>query len=412
MFAIRRGIRHRRLLAALSLVALRSAVLPSLGRRSGASLDRALDRRVPAASPAPRTRSSYLGLAGFALFAIWVVVVSILMLRTRARARRVAPAFSRSRQRRSDRAARAPERGTVRAARRPRTRHARSMPQPRPRRTPRPTQRGNGGPSSSTISMSIARCVLRAHHPERPDGQVVDLARLGIDGHALVSTHPIAMWAAPIAYDRSTISSSGSPAATRTATRAIVPPPSMSTRTPRRVPLVRRTRSTRVEQDAAPPARHAASALRSTPASVSAPSMSTARSAIPTARNADRVDGPAAPALDHWLPRRCRTAIRSARRTGRPGRPTTPWSSPCPASYTALAAIGGRFGPKPHDVLPREHDAHRSTEVVGQLAAAAATDRSSPCRRTRRRSPAATPAPLRARTTTRPARGTRAPPSR
>ena len=106
-------------------------------------------------------------------------------------------------------------------------------------------------------------------------------------------THPSAMCAAPMQYERSTTSSSGSPAATRTSTRSIAPVVGRGrTRAPASASLAgvpharcraapRATRSSRT------------SAARSTPASSSAPSTSAVCSASPSARSRRRSSGPA-----------------------------------------------------------------------------------------------------------------------
>ena len=93
--------------------------------------------------------------------------------------------------------------------------------------------RGNGGPASSTISTSIGgvSCARMT-----PNERMVRSCTSPVSGSTVepsVSTHPSAMCAAPIAYERNTTSSSGSPAATRTSTRPIVPSSSVSTRAPR-----------------------------------------------------------------------------------------------------------------------------------------------------------------------------------
>ena len=81
-------------------------------------------------------------------------------------------------------------------------------------------------------------------------------------------------------------------------------------------------------------------------------------------------------------------------------------------SSTALAAIGGRFGPR-RTTSSRANTTRTGTaEPVGQLARGDRAPANRACPRTRRRSRAATPGRHRARTTTRPARGTRARPTR
>ena len=89
--------------------------------------------------------------------------------------------------------------------------------------------------------------------------------------------------------------------------------------------------------------------------------------------------------------------------SARPGVRTTR-TTPVPSARMP-AAIGGRFGPEPHDVLARQQHPHRSTVLVGQPAGDRARPRWRPCRRRRRRWRAATPARHRARTRRRRARG-------
>ena len=91
---------------------------------------------------------------------------------------------------------------------------ARSTSRPRPRRTPRRSTGRARARDRRRSSPSIGGMSRRAQHAERADREVVDLAGLGVDREASLVTQPSAMCAAPIAYERSTISSSGSPAAT------------------------------------------------------------------------------------------------------------------------------------------------------------------------------------------------------
>ena len=92
MFTIVGGFGIVVLLAAVSLVALRSAVLPRWVAALGGV---AIVLWIVATGGVTSTKDwiFYFGLAGFALFAIWVVVVSIMMMRT-ASTSSDAPAFS------------------------------------------------------------------------------------------------------------------------------------------------------------------------------------------------------------------------------------------------------------------------------------------------------------------------------
>ena len=90
---------------------------------------------------------------------------------------------------------------------------------------------------------------------------------------------------------------------------------------------------------------------------------------------------------------------------------TAPRRARSPSRSTALRGERRPLRAEPHDVLAGEQRPHRAAVPVGQLAGRGGRPARSPCRRTRRRWRAATPARRRARTTTRRARGTRARPS-
>ncbi len=138
-----------------------------------------------------------------------------------------------------------------------------------------------------------------------------------------VSTQPSAMCTAPIAYDRSTTSSSGSPAAKSTSTPARAPvSASISTRALATAPLGVTTGTSRP----------------------SAPAVSTACSAKPAARSSVPTGGPATSASVHVA--RTRTPSTVGQTFVVPPRATTPSISTTPSRTTAVALIGARFGPQ------------------------------------------------------------------
>src|SRR5581483_6357368 len=166
-----------------------------------------------------------------------------------------------------------------------------------------------GGPSSGSIvtstgGMSTAR--------RMPNDRMVRSWGTPSSSTAMPSdrTHPSAMWAAPMQYDRSTTSSSGSPHRTRTFTR-----PSTSS------------------ASAMAPVGDVTCARPDTAA------ISTAASAQPAARNAIDVGGPATSTSCTSMPgaTACTASARPGVRTAR--------STPVPSARIP-AAIGGRLGPR------------------------------------------------------------------
>ena len=199
-------------------------------------------------------------------------------------------------------------------------------------------------------------------------------------------TQPSAMCAAPIAYDRSTTSSRGSPAATWTSTATTLPP-STRTRARARAPLGVTTSTSR------PSAPGDEDRLLGEPGGaqiVARPAGPRTIDLVPPRAHVDAVGhrpGARDPAPAATRRRSRRVAARDCHRRDR----------------RALRA-------ESHDVLARVHDAYASAEPVRELARSERRRRVAPCRRTRRRSRAASPVRHRARTTTRRARGTRARP--
>ena len=191
--------------------------------------------------------------------------------------------------------------------------------------------------ASSTIVIVDGRHVLGADDAERTDRQVVHLAGLGIDRERL--------GAAP----------SPTPCAPRRS-RTTAARSRRADRPPRRAPRCDRApgrRRSHVRPRSRPTARDAhveqrgivGERRRSTPAASSAPSTSTACSASPV--GAQRRSRPADPR------RRPRASARRPRtpygvghsRAGATPRATTPSISTRRRATTAVAAIGGRFGP-------------------------------------------------------------------
>ena len=200
-----------------------------------------------------------------------------------------------------------------------------------------------------------------------------------------VRTQPSAMCVAPIAYERSTTSSSGSPASTRTVTRAMRPvASSTSTRAPASAPSADRARvSRRTARRARRPApngrrRRRRARPRRGPC---------ARRARPRGARFE-TGGPGTRSTRPSARRpRARTATRRRAVRAACGR----GSRRDPSRYTAVAAIGGRFGPEAHDVLtgvaPPAPD--RRARSASSRAASGAGE--SDFRRTRRRWRAGSP---------------------
>ena len=189
------------------------------------------------------------------------------------------------------------------------------------------------------------------------------------------------MCAAPIVYERNTISSSGSPAATRTSTRPNAPVSASMWHA--RTALAPDGASTHVSSRVG----SSVSDDRSTPPASSAPSTSTACSASPTARSigADRRARDRRPRANARRPRTY-TATATTPNAGAPPRATTP-----SISTRAVARHRGRgdrrtLRPEAHDVFPRVDDPHGRAEPVGELTRRAGRGRIAACRRTRRRS--------------------------
>ena len=186
-----------------------------------------------------------------------------------------------------------------------------------------------------------------------------------------MSTQPSAMCAAPMQYERSTTSSSGSPAATRTSTRSIAPASVDDDPRARRArPLGDpRPRTCR----AAPRATRSSctSAARSTPASCER-ALDAARSCSASPSRAARATGGPATAVASSrvaLVDRYGDAI-GGRRPHRRRRPCRR-CAPSPSRHTALAAIGGRFGPS-RTKSSREYTTRTvAPSSVGELARAA-----------------------------------------
>ena len=148
--------------------------------------DSKLERSGAWASIVRRTGSSSSASPGIALVAIWVVVVSIMMLRA-ANTSSDSPAVTASSAAsgRAPRRIRRPERVGPARRRRARSRSIRGgdRGEHRIRRT-----RQRWAVVVDDLDVE-AWSVLRAQDTERPDGEVVDLARLRVDGQALVE-HP------------------------------------------------------------------------------------------------------------------------------------------------------------------------------------------------------------------------------
>ncbi len=216
------------------------------------------------------------------------------------------------------------------------------------------------------------------------------------------------MCAAPMQYERSTTSSSGSPAATRTSTRSIAP--------------VRVDDDTRARD--APRCRTRWQHVSSK--TVATRSSRTERGAIDTA-SANAPSTSAVSSAD------AECALRRDERASDPGRHQRPASEQRGTRAGCQAATHRRRSrPRPRARRRATRHSRRSADASDRAGrclrastrpapcvrarsarARAATRRARrpPCRRTRRRSRAATPVRRRARTTTRRARGTRAPPS-
>ena len=244
------------------------------------------------------------------------------------------------------------------------------------------------------------RHVAGADDAERPDRQVVHLAGFGIDRDRL-GEHPAQrhVHRADRVRPQHDLVERITGRRRRTSTRRERAGRrlSISTRRARR----RRARASSVTTRSTVDTGHS-----------SAPATSTACSAKPAARSSGPTGGPGDVELGPRRPHLARrtTVGQHASSLARHAR-RRPRSRPRRRATTAVAAIGGRFGPEPHDVFARVHDPHRFAELIRELRAAAATRASAPCRRTRRRSRAAKRARRRARTTTRRVRGTRARPT-
>ena len=181
-------------------------------------------------------------------------------------------------------------------------------------------------------------------------------------------TQPSAMCAAPMQYERSTTSSSGSPAATRTSTRSIAPVSVSTTRAPARASRVATARRCRREQhrrDALHPRtsaaaidarlrrarpRRARSALRSRPPRCGATSGPHRPRRIPSRADSQRAYG---------------AGVRTATS------PPTIAPSMCTVAVAADRARGdGRALRSEADaVLARVHDPHGATVLVREIAA-------------------------------------------
>src|SRR4051794_12418402 len=153
-----------------------------------------------------------------------------------------------------------------------------------------------------------------------------------------VSTQPSAMCVAPIAYERTTTSSSGSPASTRTATVSMRPVASSTSRcAPASAPSAD---NARVSSSTAAP-RPSTSSARSTPAASSAPSTRTVYSASPAARSRFDTGGPGTYVTSQRASTSSAYGVSTSGGTSR----VRPRISTRPSRYTAVAAIGDRFGP-------------------------------------------------------------------